>query len=41
MFAEKLTQAQYEAKLAAIMASDLTIFQKIELATEAKSKVVA
>ena len=39
--AKKLTQAEYEAKLSAIMASNLTMIQKIELASEAKASVVA
>jgi len=39
--AKKLTQAEYEAKLTAIMASDLTMIQKIELASQAKASVVA
>ena len=39
--AKKLTPAEYETKLEAIMASNLTMIQKIELASEAKASVVA
>ncbi len=39
--AQKLTQAEYEAKLTAIIASNLTMVEKIELATKAKASVVA
>lgn len=38
---QKLTQAEYEAKLIAIMASNLSMIQKIEIATQAKASVVA
>ena len=40
-FATKMSQSDYEAKLIKIMASNLTMSQKIELAAEAKSKVSA